>query len=176
VSAVAERKVASEAEWERLRAQAIAWEARYPEEQTADWDFFLGDSKRPLSRDFVAVLHARARKFANGLQPRIKRERQGHDHLYIVSDGEAVKIGRASHFGRRLQSLQCSTHRDLCVLVVLHGRGCLETRLHRAFEADWIRGEWFKKSVRIDRFVRRCKRWCWLVSQGEPLSAENSNG
>lgn len=65
--------------------------------------------------------------------------------VYIVTDGEAVKIGRAANLASRISSIQVGNPRQLTVLQTIQTRNAmeLEATLHHKFKKQHIRGEWF---------------------------------
>lgn len=65
--------------------------------------------------------------------------------VYVLGDGAAIKIGTATDFRARWDSLQCGNSRRLEVFCIIPGAGHdLEARLHRWLQPDRIRGEWFE--------------------------------
>lgn len=75
------------------------------------------------------------------------------ERVYFISDGEHIKIGIAADPTGRLRDLQVGNARRLTLLRVVNGPRGLEDRLHRRFAGDRVRGEWFKRSDRLVRFV-----------------------
>ena len=66
-------------------------------------------------------------------------------YVYIITDGDAVKIGQAQDVDRRVSSIQCSNPRSLTVLEVIstNDMGATEKALHEYFKDYLIQGEWF---------------------------------
>lgn len=65
-----------------------------------------------------------------------------YTYLLYNSDRDAVKIGSAIHVRSRIQGIQTAHISKLELLGVLSG-DTIETHLHKRFEGDRIRGEWF---------------------------------
>lgn len=74
---------------------------------------------------------------------------------FIQPDGErVVKIGRARNVFDRLAGLQTAHHRRLVLLAVLDSLDKEEeTGFHERFAKFRIRGEWFKLSKELMRFI-----------------------
>lgn len=70
-------------------------------------------------------------------------------YVYFISDGEAIKIGKANNPLSRLAELQTSNHRDLSILAVTPGDQWAEAQLHHVFHLRRIRGEWFEDCAEI---------------------------
>lgn len=77
------------------------------------------------------------------------------NYVYFITDGEAIKIGKANNPKSRLSGLQTSHYKPLRVLATMPGGEELERELHRAFDAFRIRGEWFKDCREIRAFIKR---------------------
>lgn len=84
--------------------------------------------------------------------------------VYLVSNGNRVKIGMTTKLGRRLEALQVQAS-DVHLLL-LGGRE-LESALHEYF-ADFRLGttEWFERSATIESFIRSKREKA--SSQGSP--------
>lgn len=76
-------------------------------------------------------------------------------YVYFITDGEAIKIGKANNPKSRLSALQTSHYKPLAVLATMSGGEELERELHRTFDALRIRGEWFKDCREIRDFINR---------------------
>lgn len=73
--------------------------------------------------------------------------------LEIPARPRPLKIGTSvAPFGR-LQSLQTGTPFDVSLIVAVPGVLVPERVLHKLFESDRIRGEWFKPARRLWRLV-----------------------
>jgi len=73
--------------------------------------------------------------------------------VYFVTDGEAIKIGKANNPKVRLSGLQTSTHKPLTILAVTPGNETLEREFHRVFHSKRLRGEWFEDCVDVRALV-----------------------
>lgn len=63
---------------------------------------------------------------------------------FVQPEGEdALKIGFTVEPGNRLAQLQNGNHRRLRLVAVFPGGHSVEQRLHKAFSAQRIHGEWF---------------------------------
>lgn len=76
-------------------------------------------------------------------------------YVYFITDGEAVKIGKANNPKSRLAGLQTSHHKPLRFIATMPGGSELERELHRVFSRFRIRGEWFKDCKEIRDFIKR---------------------
>jgi hypothetical protein len=65
-----------------------------------------------------------------------------------------VKIGHARHVGRRVADLQVVSPDELIVLGVVAGGLAKETALHARFAGQWVRGEWFRYTEEVRRFLQ----------------------
>ena len=82
-----------------------------------------------------------------------KREVAEVGFVYFVSDGEAIKIGKANDPKRRLGGIQTGTARPLSLLGVVPGGRRMERRIHREFQAHRLRGEWFADCAEIRSYI-----------------------
>lgn len=78
-------------------------------------------------------------------------------YVYFITDGEAIKIGKANNPKSRLSGLQTSHHKPLRILMTIPGDEEVERGLHSIFGEFRIRGEWFKDCKDIRAFIRRHK-------------------
>ena len=77
-----------------------------------------------------------------------------HFSIYFVQSGNgAIKIGCTIDMGLRLIELQGNNPELLTVLKTVSGTPLEETAIHRKFKRDRIRGEWFKPSLELLRFI-----------------------
>lgn len=68
--------------------------------------------------------------------------------VYFVSDGTAIKIGRAANLTARLSEIQVGNPRDVKLLFYIPTKSdtdasLIEAALHDVFRDSLIRGEWF---------------------------------
>jgi hypothetical protein len=75
--------------------------------------------------------------------------------VYIIGqrDRGPVKIGLSGSAGVRLAALQISSPYELFVLTEFPGGAAEEEKLHKFFEKERLRGEWFRRSRRIKTFI-----------------------
>jgi len=75
--------------------------------------------------------------------------------IYFVRAGAKgpVKIGYAVSVAERVALLQTGNHLPLLLLGVYPGTVALESMLHAKFARERIRGEWFKPSARLLRYI-----------------------
>lgn len=64
--------------------------------------------------------------------------------VYVITDGEYVKIGRTTSLRNRLKDLQVANARPLTLLAFIKGYQDTEQELHYRFGHARVRGEWFK--------------------------------
>ncbi len=79
--------------------------------------------------------------------------------VYIIQAGEngLVKIGwcKDHHPKKRIAVLQIGCPEQLDILYLIHPCArTFEGFLHKEFEKDWVRGEWFFYSQEIKDFIR----------------------
>jgi Meiotically Up-regulated Gene 113 (MUG113) protein len=70
-----------------------------------------------------------------------------------VRDRGPVKIGFSAEPGLRLRSLQTGYPFKLEILAQCPGGEETEQRVHKLFQKEKLRGEWFKRSPRIRTFI-----------------------
>ncbi len=74
--------------------------------------------------------------------------------IYFISDSSGlVKIGYSRNVDKRMQVLATGSPRALQVLLTIPGTRSDEGAFHEMFKADHMRGEWFRLSGRIERFI-----------------------
>lgn len=73
--------------------------------------------------------------------------------LYLISDGEFVKIGVSSDPEYRKSILQIGSSRELSLLASFSGAEKEEKELHKKFAEKHERGEWFKLSSEDVLFI-----------------------
>lgn len=79
--------------------------------------------------------------------------------IYFVRAGDRglIKIGRTDRLERRLSQLQNGNHLELRLLGYAHGDTAEEKSLHRRFAAGRIRGEWFRPTRELLRFIAKLR-------------------
>ena len=89
---------------------------------------------------------------------------------YFISDGMLIKIGKSLDPASRLAHFQTSHARPLTIrLILITDR---ERELHQRFAGDHVRGEWFRLSYDIEKFIleqsgeyRKPSFYAWLTAQ-----------
>lgn len=97
----------------------------------------------------MTVFHAinnKANRYAICYGERL--EKSEANYVYLICDGEYVKIGRANNIKKRIDALQTSNARELFVIDYIECRTrahakAFETCLHETFARERVRGEWF---------------------------------
>jgi len=80
--------------------------------------------------------------------------------VYFVRSGAngPIKIGVTLNLKRRLEMLQAGNHRALRCLLTIDGDGTAERAMHSRFEAQHIRGEWFRYDGELRDFIRAARK------------------
>ena len=80
-------------------------------------------------------------------------------YVYFIQMGPngPIKIGSAVNVKRRLSVLQVGNPEPLRVIATLFGNVGFEKRLHRQFQIDKIREEWFRPSSTILNYIQNIK-------------------
>ena len=91
---------------------------------------------------------------------------RSEDHLYFLTDGNTIKIGRTGNPKERLSSLQVSNSNKLRFIKIFHNRGDYEFLIHAIFYELRLNGEWFKDDGQIRSYIRL------LFRNNEDLSNE----
>lgn len=81
-----------------------------------------------------------------------------HDYVYLMDDGEFIKIGRSTDPYKRRNSMQAGSPRDINIVCTIPCNSvedgiALESILHNNFAAYHIRGEWFDIRSKINLSV-----------------------
>jgi len=81
-------------------------------------------------------------------------------YVYLIgqADRGAVKIGVSGAPAARVRDLQCGHPGELVILAMFPGGEDDEQKLHALFAAERLRGEWFKRSPRIRKFIEMIAR------------------
>ena len=76
--------------------------------------------------------------------------------IYFIRAGARgpIKIGRTNNIARRLEMLRVGNHLELSLLATVDGGESGERRIHRRFEHLRTRGEWFRATPELMKFVR----------------------
>lgn len=73
--------------------------------------------------------------------------------------GGPIKIGKSGQPDQRLASLGRDNPQDLVILAVCGGGWSAERVLHKHFNSERIKGEWFEASPRLLSFIDRLPTW-----------------
>lgn len=80
-----------------------------------------------------------------------------HGWTYFIRVGDAIKIGFASNYKKRIASLQTSHEKPLEVLAVVPASTADEYKTHQLFARLRIRGEWFRADQELLYFIEGLK-------------------
>lgn len=102
------------------------------------------------------------------IDPELTQARSADVHgvTYFIRAGDAIKIGSAAHFKRRLHALQTAHEKPLEVLAVVPASLADEFRTHQLFAHLRIRGEWFRADQELLHFIEGVK--AHTISLPEP--------
>lgn len=105
-------------------------------------------------------------------------------HVYFIRAGDKIKIGFSTRPLDRLKALQTAHPGSLEIIGIMHGAISLEGHLHEQFSRYWVRGEWFRLSPEITRYIEAntlegqareaAKREAYLIPQ-EPRRQRMAN-
>ncbi len=125
----------------------------------ADWlegHNLTGRKLRQAGTPFSAAYDELERWLKDTVPPKRPRAKSGF--VYVIGmegDNSAVKIGFATKVDDRRSTLQTSSHRELKVILSIKGTRDREKDLHQRFAADHIRGEWFRRTEAIEKFITK---------------------
>jgi len=76
--------------------------------------------------------------------------------VYFIANEkrDAVKIGKADDPSERLSQLQTANPEALVPLKSIPGGVAEERELHNQFKSDWIRGEWYRLTDTLKKFIQ----------------------
>lgn len=77
----------------------------------------------------------------------------GNSKVYFIYDNVAIKIGRSIKPTKRRSGLQTSHHQRLTILGTMDGDAKIEKQTQNLFASDWLRGEWYKDTRRLRKFI-----------------------
>lgn len=102
-----------------------------------------GCTERMNLRDGAREEGARLRQ-QHGWRPSNRATSSGY--VYLITDGEHVKIGVAQNVRGRLSTLQGANARELRVVACIKSSDPyrIESELHQRFQDKRLRGEWFR--------------------------------
>lgn len=75
--------------------------------------------------------------------------------IYFISNGEAIKIGRARDVGVRLKVLQTASARPLVLIASVEGGPAHETKAHVDLAPYRLSGEWFMDCAEVRDAIAR---------------------
>jgi hypothetical protein len=78
---------------------------------------------------------------------------QCDDHLYFIEGNGFIKIGRTEDPKARIGQLQTSSPARLQYIKIFKFRGLHEFSVHRIFKHLRVKGEWFKDSPEIRKYI-----------------------
>lgn len=81
----------------------------------------------------------------------------GWCYLYVISNGQAYKIGKTTDPWERLRTLQAASPCKIRLLCAVPAHASLEPAIHKHFADSRLEGEWFAVSPELDAFVRACQ-------------------
>lgn len=85
--------------------------------------------------------------------PRVQEQAQGFVYFIQAQDSLAIKIGYAVDVEKRLAVLQTGCPEELVVVGMTQGTVADEKALHAKFNLDHIRGEWFRASDELVKYI-----------------------
>lgn len=77
----------------------------------------------------------------------VRNDSSQEGFIYIITDGEFIKIGWAMSVELRRCDLQCGNVRKLSVLVSAYGSQEKKRAMHKVLRRYHVRGEWFEMSA-----------------------------
>ena len=86
--------------------------------------------------------------------PRVQRSPNGWCYIYIVQQGELVKIGRTKDPTKRLSSLQVGNGNPCDVLALIPAHPAIETAIQDRFGYLRQQGEWFALDASLSAFIK----------------------
>ncbi len=78
-----------------------------------------------------------------------------------VSGEDVVKIGRTNNTDERLRTLQIGNHRELVLLAEIEAPTEVEPWVHSVLADCHIRGEWFKRTDKVNKIIEAAKSTDW---------------
>jgi len=76
-----------------------------------------------------------------------QHQEQDQPLVYVLYNGEHYKIGYSTekNFNRRILNLSTGSNRKLEIIFIFHNDFArhIETRLHRKFKCNRVKGEWY---------------------------------
>lgn len=88
-------------------------------------------------------------------QPPInKSDREGYIYFIEIVGKKRVKIGFSGDVEKRFNALQTSSPFPLRVLKSIKGTPANEANIHELFASDRVKGEWFRKTKPLMKYIR----------------------
>lgn len=81
----------------------------------------------------------------------------GWCYIYVVQNGQLVKIGQTVNVRSRLKALRTSNGGQITLLVAIEGHDIIEKAIHHHFRHLREEGEWFRITPELMNFVDRLK-------------------
>ena len=79
--------------------------------------------------------------------------------VYFLTDGEFVKIGKATNTEKRVAEIQRYNPRILSVIGTIPGGHAEEQELHERFASLCVKGEWFEVTGDLEIFLEQTFGW-----------------
>jgi len=91
------------------------------------------------------------KKKSKSEQSKSKRKKNENGYIYLIKDEGSglVKVGYSKNPSKRLKALQTSSPSTLKLLATKEGNYTTESKFHKAYQKDHIRGEWYRLSPQI---------------------------
>lgn len=84
-----------------------------------------------------------------------KQEFPCQENVYFICDEDGyIKIGFARSVQSRLDMLQTASRQELRLIASMPGNLSDEKSLHKRFEEDHARGEWFYPSTELNKYIK----------------------
>lgn len=110
-----------------------------------------------LARTDAAVARANGQLRSTVLKP-LRRSPDGWCYVYIIRQGELVKIGRAVDVNKRLKTLQTGNGRGFQVLATIPAHAVIEAAIQSRFAHLREHGEWFRLDPDLSTFIERAQQ------------------
>lgn len=108
--------------------------------------------KRAEVKGAFGAAKSYTRTFAAHSKP-IRRCTDGWCYIYVIQDGDLVKIGKAIHPIERLRNLQTAHSRQLTLVAAIPAHAALERAIHNRFAHLRAESEWFRLDESLERFI-----------------------
>lgn len=136
--------------WDAVNRLMVERDEEREARETARMEEARAETRRIMAQEIKAKRHnERAIVAAN--------DNGKGSFVYFITDGEAIKIGKANNPKSRLSGLQTSHHKPLRIIHLTPGGEAFERELHFKFSHLRIRGEWFRDHKDLHDFIRKDK-------------------